>query len=307
MRWPPPLVPGDVVHVVAPSSPFEEGPVRAALAWLAERYVVRFDAGLFARAGYLAGDDARRRDELARALGAPDVKAILAARGGYGASRFAHEIDFAILSRSPRWIVGFSDITVLHAEAWRAGVASIHGPHLSALGRADPEVREAFVRILESPATPRTFSGLSTVVSGSHTGTLVGGNLAVLHATAAAGRLALPAGAVLLLEDVTERPYRIDRMLTTLELGGHLAAVGAVVLGDFTQCDPGADGITAGEVLFERLGRLGVPVVAGLPCGHGEVNEPLVLGGEARVEGEARVDASVDRGAAKLTVRQRAG
>ncbi len=87
-----------------------------------------------------------------------------------------------------------------------------------------------------------------------------------------------------LLEDVTERPYRVDRALATLAAGGHLARAGAVVVGDFTQCDPGADGVTVDHVLREALGELGVPVVRGVPVGHGVRNDPVVLGGRARVE-----------------------
>jgi muramoyltetrapeptide carboxypeptidase len=111
--------------------------------------------------------------------------------------------------------------------------------------------------------------------------------LTVLHASAAAGRLQIPEGSVLLLEDVTERPYRIDRALSTLEVGGYFAGLSAVVLGEFTECGPGPDGVRVEDVLRERLGRLGVPVVAGLPVGHGRTNEPVILGGRARVEASA--------------------
>ena len=101
---------------------------------------------------------------------------------------------------------------------------------------------------------------------------------------AAAGRLVLPEGCVLLLEDVTERPYRIDRMIATLAVGGHLARAAAVVLGDFTQCDPGTDAVTVDRVLRDGFGALGVPVVRGGPVGHGVRNDPVVLGALARVE-----------------------
>jgi muramoyltetrapeptide carboxypeptidase len=212
------------------------------------------------------------------------VRAIVAARGGYGASRFAHTLDWHAFAERPRWIVGFSDITALHVEAARVGVASIHGPHLTALGRADARTRREFVRAIEEPGAPRTYDGLAAMGAGTHTGRLFGGNLALLQACAAAGRLLVPEGCVLLLEDVTEKPYRIDRMLATLEVGGFLERAGAVVLGDFTQCDPGLDGVTVEEVLAERLGRLGVPVVRGLPVGHELRNDPVVLGGWARVE-----------------------
>lgn len=283
MIFPPPLRPGDTIAVVAPASPFDPVLAWVALGWLARRYRVRFTRGLFARRGYLAGSDERRRDELLSALRAPEVRAILAARGGYGAPRFAHDLDWSVLAGSPRWILGFSDITAIHVEASRAGVASIHGPNLTTFGRADGRARAALIRCLESPREEIRYHDLRVIHPGAAEGPLFGGNLTMLHAAAAAGRLAIPPGAVLLLEDVTERPYRIDRMLTTLAIGGHLARASAVVLGDFTQCDPGPDGVTVDDVLRESLVRLGVPVVSGLPVGHELRNDPVVLGGRARL------------------------
>ncbi|WP_437683698.1 S66 peptidase family protein [Sorangium sp. So ce131] len=293
--------------MIAPSSPFEPTLVWVGIGWLAQHYRVLFDTGggpplagdtgrrgdlplaaassrgLFARAGYLAGSDARRRDELARALEHPDVRAVFAARGGYGANRFVHRIDWRALVERPRWIVGFSDVTALHVEAARMGVASLHGAHVAALGRADAHARAALLRTLEDPLGERRFGGLTTLRAGAAEGPLFGGNLSLLHACAAAGRLQVPEGCVLLLEDVTERPYRIDRMLATLEVGGHLAPAAAVILGGFDECNPGPDGITVDDVLRDRLLPLGVPVVAGLPIGHGRRNEPALLGGAARV------------------------
>ncbi|MFT3773126.1 MAG: LD-carboxypeptidase [Minicystis sp.] len=288
MILPPALRRGDVVTVVAPASPFEHVLAWVGLGWLAQRYRVRVTRGIFERQGYLAGSDERRRDELLKALTEPDVRAILAVRGGYGASRFVHEIDWNLLAEKPRWIIGFSDITALHVEAARVGVASIHGPNLTGYGRGDAGAREAFIRLIENPTQEIVYPGLGVIREGAAEGILYGGNLALLQACAAAGRLQVPEGAVLLIEDVTERPYRIDRMLATLAVGGHLARAGAVIVGDFTQCDPGPDRITVDQVLDEHLGKLKVPVVRGVPVGHGQRNDPVVLGGRARVLARGR-------------------
>ena len=292
MIFPPALRPGDVVAVVAPSSPFEHVLAWVGLGWLAGRYRLRYTRGLFTRQGYLAGSDARRRDELAAALGDPAVRAVLAARGGYGASRFVHAFEWRALATHPRWIIGFSDVTAFHVEAARAGVASVHGPHLTGVGRGDAHTRAALVSALEDPLGERTYERLGVLREGAAEGTLFGGNLTLLHACAAAGRLHVPPGCVLLLEDVTERPYRVDRALATLATGGHLDRVAAVALGDFTECDPGPDGVTVEQVLRASLLPLGVPVVSGLPVGHGRRNDPVVLGITARVEargGEGRL------------------
>jgi muramoyltetrapeptide carboxypeptidase len=120
---------------------------------------------------------------------------------------------------------------------------------------------------------------------GEATGPLVGGNLTLLFSMAASGRLAVPAGAILALEDVTERPYRVDRMLTGLILGGHLARVSGIVLGGFDQCEPLADRVQVSEVLAERTRGLCVPVLSGAPFGHGDPNESFVLGLPASIRG----------------------
>ena len=135
----------------------------------------------------------------------------------------------------------------------------------------------------------REWRGLATFRGGRAKGTLVGGNLAMLHACAAASRLRIPKGAIVLLEDVGERPYRVDRMLTNLTTAGHLAKASAIVVGGFTECDAGPDGTSVERVLRERLGRLGVPVVARFPLGHGTRNDALVLGSHAEVGAERGV------------------
>lgn len=285
-HFPPPLVPGDRVDVVAPSSPFGRREFFTGLAWLRERYRVRVASSVLSRSGYLAGDDARRAGELARAFLDPEVKAVLCARGGYGVTRILRALPWEAFARSPKWIVGFSDVTALHLEATALGVASVHGPHVTGLGldAVDPRGRLAFLRALEGgPIAP--WEGLDAIVAGEARGPVAGGNLALVEAQAAAGRLRVPEGAVLALEDVTERPYRIDRMLTSLREGGHLARAAAVVFGGFERCDPGPDGVVVADVVAERTRDLGVPVYAGAPFGHGAPNRAFVLGATATVGG----------------------
>jgi muramoyltetrapeptide carboxypeptidase len=276
---PPPLAPGDVVIVVAPSSPFPRDDLWRGLAWLRSRYRIRIAPDVLDRDGYLAGGDARRRAELDRALSDPEAKAIVAVRGGYGALRVLDGAAWGQLVRRPKWLAGFSDVTALHATAWRAGVACVHGPNVTGLGpAASPRIRAAWIAALERPTASRVWRGLHVIRDGRARGPVVGGNLAMIHAMAAAGRLVVPDGAILALEDVTEAPYRVDRMLTSLHLGGYFARVAAIVFGDFERCPPGPDGRTLDEVLEERTGSLGVPVLARAPFGHGANNEAFVIG-----------------------------
>lgn len=282
---PRPVARGDWIAVIAPSSPFDAALGWRGLGFLKERgYRLRFDREMFRRDGYLAGSDARRRDELHAALTSPEVRAIIAVRGGYGASRFCHTLPWPELAADPKWIIGFSDVTALHVEAARVGVASLHAPHVTALGRSDARGRDAFVEMLERPAAARTYRALTSITPGSAQGTLVGGNLTLLHACAAAGRLRLPEDALLFLEDVTERPYRIDRMLTTLQVGGHFSTVRGVVLGDFTDCHAGPDRVSVESVLLDRLGSMGIPVASGVPAGHDRQNDPLLFGAWCALE-----------------------
>ena len=271
------LTEGSRVAVIAPASPFDREDFERGIAHLRERYDVRFDAGVLSRKGYLAGDDARRLRELQDAIDDPGLDGILAARGGYGATRLLGRLNTSALSSHPKLLVGFSDITALHAQWARQRVLSIHGAMVAALGRAEPKLVERHRRALEGEFV-ESHSELTTIAPGQAEGVLLGGNLTVLSALLATPH-ALPAeGAVLFFEDVGERPYRIDRMLTTWRDAGAFAAVRGIVLGAFTQCDPGPDGVSTLDVLTERLSELGIPVVSGLPAGHIEDNAELPFG-----------------------------
>jgi len=272
------------VAVIAPAGPCNRALVFRGLGWLAEHYKVEFDPGLFERAGYLAGSDERRLAELERRLADPGLAAILVARGGFGLTRIVERADFGALRRHPKWLVGFSDATALHVEGLRAGVATLHAANVGGLGQGDAHARESFRRALEAPRAPRELGGLACWTPGRARGPLVGGNLSLLAACASGGRLRVPHGAVLALEDVTESAYRVDRLLTSLFSAGCFDAIAGVVVGDFTDCAP-SGGAGVESVLREKLSALRVPVLAGLHFGHGAQNEPLPFGLPAALDG----------------------
>ncbi len=283
---PAPLKAGSVVAVVAPASPFAREELFRGLAWLQTRYRLRLSSRILERAGYLAGSDAHRAADLARAMTDPSVEAIVCARGGYGAMRLLDRLPWDAFAARPKWIAGFSDVTALHLEATRRGVCSLHAMNVTGLGRAiRASERLSLLDALEG-RRGAPWEGLEIVHAGSAArGPVVGGNLALVVAMAAAGRFVVPDGAIVVLEDVTERPYRIDRMLTSLRLGGHLARASAIVLGGFTQCEAGPDGVTAEHVLRELTADLGIAVVAGAPFGHGAPNRAFVMGAVASLAG----------------------
>ena len=286
LRSPSPLAAGDRVRVVAPSSPFDAARLARGIALIGSRYSISEGQALHTRTGYLAGDDASRLADLQAALHDPRTRAIVPARGGYGATRLLPRLDPNEVAKADTWLVGFSDVTALHALWFRAGLRSVHGPMACSLAEADSELQTAWFSLLEGQL-PAPVSGLRCARGGTASGILFGGNLAVL--TALVGTPYLPAlnNVILLLEDVGERPYRIDRMLTTLLQSGALADVRGVVLGQFTQCEPGADGQSSEAVLIERLSQLKVPLVVGAPVGHVDGNVPLLLGAQVELDSSA--------------------
>lgn len=296
--YPPPLIPGDRLRIVAPSGPFDKTLFYRGLAWLAERYRVVWSRGALERQGYLAGDDRRRLDELNEALRDPFARAIVTARGGYGATRICHDADFAALAAHPKWCVGFSDFTALHLEAARLGVASLHAANVTGLGRGDAEGRAEWIDALEHPLSTRVFPGLEPLCAGDATGVLAGGNLTLLFTAAASGRLALPERCILFFEEINEAPYRIDRMLTALRQSGKLASVSGACIGDLTDDGRPAAQRAALEAVRDCLEPLAIPVLAGLPMGHGRRNRPLPLGVPCELHG-ARGELIVNPAAAR--------
>ena len=281
---PPALKPRDRIRVVAPSGRFDRALVLRAIGWLGQRYRVTFDWEAFSGTGMFAGSDERRLAELNDALRDPWARAIVVARGGHGLARIVHRADIDAALAYPKWVAGFSDATLLHAELGRAGIASLHAPNATGLGRGDHAARQQFIEALEHPLQERHYRDLRAWAPGRAEGPLAGGNLTMLFTWAAAGRLRLPRGCILLLEDVTELAYRLDRMLTALQISGALDEVAGVVTGEFVDCPAGPHGVTVDEVLCERLSRLGVPVLAGVPVGHGLSNHPFPLGVTARLD-----------------------
>jgi len=282
------LAPGDPIAVIAPSSPFDVDDFQAGVVKLRARYDVRYDEGILSRRGYLAGDDGRRLEELIGALEDPEVRAVVAARGGYGATRLLSARLEAAIAKHPKLLVGFSDVTALHALWARAGWRSLHAAMVGGLGRGGDGLLARWIAAVEG-GVPEPVSGLAGLRAGRAEGPLVGGNLSVLAALAPTPFAPPVDGCILFLEDVGEKPYRVDRMLTSLRQAGWLDRAAGVVFGAFTESEPGPDGVTVDEVLAERVADLDVPAVRGLAAGH--IDDPLALplGARVRLDADAGV------------------
>ncbi len=282
VQLPPPLLQGDIIRIVAPSGVFDRTVFAAGVALLeSQGFVPRFDPDLFACDRYFAGSDARRLRELRTALADPDAKAIWAARGGYGATRLLPQLSEAEVRLANKWWVGFSDASAVHALWFRAGVASVHGANVTTLPAWSDAARTELFGLVRG-AHAQSFSGEVQRVGPRVVGPVVGGNLTVLAAMAGTGTLPANRGAIVFLEDVGERPYRLDRSVTQLVQAGFFAGAVGVVLGQLTECEEppqrALPGVTALSAIVETLAPLGVPILAGLPLGHASSSRAIMLG-----------------------------
>jgi len=273
--------------VIAPASSFERSAFDAGLALLSARYRTEYGEGLFERQRYLAGSDARRLAELRGALADPGIRAVFCVRGGYGATRLLAQLGAHAPEGAAKPLVGFSDITALHLWLQSHGRISIHGPVLTQLQRLPGATCARLFDLLESGRPAPPLNGTATYVRGSAEGPLLGGNLSVFSRLLGTSFMPPLDGAVLLLEDQGERPYRLDRMWTHLQIAGVFARVRGIVLGSFTACEERDASYTSAEVLRELAQSTGVPCAAGFPLGHGDVNEPVPLGVRVRLDADA--------------------
>ena len=247
-------------------------------------------AHVLARDGYLAGTDAERLADLNNALKGSSTDGIWCLRGGYGTMRLLDRVDYAALASRPRAIIGFSDVTALHAAVGRrADLVSYHGP--TARGPLAPFSRDSLVRAVATGSDScGDARGARTIAPGRARGRLVGGNLALLASLAGTAYAPDYAGAILVLEDVGEPTYRIDRMLTQLALSGALSKLAGIVAGQFTDGTPSHDASSRklDDVLREAAAIAKVPAIAGAPIGHIDEQWTIPLGATAELDADAR-------------------
>jgi muramoyltetrapeptide carboxypeptidase len=292
MRLPPPLAPGARVALVAPAGPLR-GPDEL------ERSVANARAlgweptagdHVLARHDYLGGSDRERLRDVNAALADDSVDAIWCVRGGYGAMRLLPHLDYASLTRRPRVLLGYSDVTALHAAiGTRCELVTYHGP--TAREKLSGFSRDSLVRAVVERRDPLgKAEEARTIRSGRARGRLVGGNLALLSALAGTPYAPDYRGALLVLEDVGEPAYRIDRMLTQLLHSGALGQIAGIVAGHFTETTPGHElsARSLDVILREAADIAGVPAIAGAPIGHIGEQWTLPLGAMAELDADAR-------------------
>ena len=288
MLKPATLQPGDLVAVVAPAAAIDATVLSAGVRAL-ERlgYRVRVGEAVQKRNGYLAGKDSDRVRDLIDAFVDPNVRAIIAARGGYGAGRLLPLLDLDIVRQYPKIFIGHSDLTFLLSYfAQRAELVTFHGPMVSGLV-AETEGAKQFVALLSGDRSMWKMSARDIIQPGTAEGVLTGGCLSVVTAMLGTPYEIETAGRLLLLEDVNEKPFRIDRMLTHLRQAGKLDDVAGVIFGEMPGCvaDP-REAVTVRDVIAQAFADAPYPVVMGLPTGHGDGGMTLPLGVRGRLAGE---------------------
>ncbi len=235
-----------------------------------------------------AGNDEHRASDLQLMLNRTDIDAIFCARGGYGTVRIIDKIDFAHYRENPKWIIGFSDITVLHACLQnKIGVASIHGPmpkNFPDKSKDDDDMQSLF-KILHGELPQYKFKPHQLNRNGEAEGMLIGGNLSLIYALRATHLDADPHGKILFIEDLSEYLYHLDRMMQNLKMSGFLSQLSGLVIGQFSDMKDNdvKYGQNAYEIIKEAVEEYDYPVIFGFPAGHGNINMPMVFGKRVKI------------------------
>lgn len=288
MIVPPALQPGDRVCIISPSSKISEKIVLGQKERL-ESWGLHVEIAPHALSSYhnFAGTVEQRLADLQQAFDNPAFRALFCSRGGYGAVHLLEQLDLAAFNRSPKWLVGFSDITALHNLLQKRGFQSLHAPMGKHLAQepADDAQTLRLKRILFGEESPSLrVEGHKLNIGGSAEGILRGGNLSVFYGLRGTP-FDIPApGSLLLIEDVGERPYHIERMMYNLKLGGILPRLSGLIVGQFTEyVEDNAIGRTVYEMIRDLTRPYGYPVCFNFPAGHITANTPLVLGARYRL------------------------
>lgn len=290
---PAPLKPGDLLRVIAPSGCLRELNAfnQGVAVWRQRGYQVELTPGFDDRVGYLAGTDANRRQQLETALKDPDCRGILCARGGWGGARLLENWTFPEVE--PKWLIGFSDITSLLWAYSLQGVSGVHAPLLTTIAQEPDRSKQRLFDWVEGRCLHRASRSLSALNGfgwggGKASGLLLPANLTV--ATHLLNTVWQPdlADVILAIEDVSEAPYRVDRMLTHWRMVGAFQQIRGIAIGRFSQCEPPASipSFSVAEVLRDRLSDLGIPIASELLFGHDGENLALPVGVPVELDGD---------------------
>jgi muramoyltetrapeptide carboxypeptidase len=288
------LQPGDKVALISPAGYIDRLHLEYAMQLLSS-WGLQPIAGQHAlkRCGSFAGNDAERLEDLQWAMNSDEIKAIFCTRGGYGCMRIVEKLDYSRFQGEPKWLIGFSDITVFHSKLTALGIESLHAPMPKSFQNTTEDAMEQFRNFLFGHISAYTFPAHPLNRAGIVRGELTGGNLCLLHCIRSTSVEYRSHRSVLFIEDIGENLYAIDRMMQSLKLSGRLADLQGLIVGGFSGMKGEEFGGTAYDIIREAVDDYAYPICFGFPVGHIENNYPLILG--------SKVELTVEPDNAKLT------
>lgn len=294
--YPLPIKEGECLGLVAPAgSLISKKKFDAGVQILEQKgFRVKFNYKLLNTKGYLAGADRDRADDFNRMWSDPEVKGLIAARGGYGSIRMIHLLDMKQIQKNPKILIGFSDLSVLiNTVTRKTGLVTYHGPVVTTLTEINKSSLASFFDVL-SGHSPQCFkpSSFKMLKDGNARGVLSGGNLTTLVHTIGTPYEIPWDKAILFIEDIGEQPYRLDRLLTHLSQGGRLQKIKGLILGTFTDDEKKENAQmqrTVRKRVIELLGDYEIPVWANLPVGHSRRNISLPIGVEVEMDSDKNI------------------
>jgi len=282
---PPSLKKGDTIMILSPAGRVKDKTAIDPGIELANHWglVVFFGNHMLSQSGTFAGTDTQRAEDLQKALDDPSIKAIWAARGGYGVVRIIDDLDFTKFLDNPKWIIGYSDITVLHNKVHELGYETIHGQMPLTIDLKDPVQNESLISLHKAmfgEPLKYKYDASKFNKSGEATGQLVGGNLSIVYSMLQSDISLQMDDKILFIEDVGEALYHIDRMMISLKRGGYFKNCKGLIVGDFKlKKDEGTEfGKTLEEIILEAVEGTDFPVTFNFPAGHIDDNRALILG-----------------------------
>lgn len=281
------LVPGDLVMIIAPAKAIESSHVHYAKELFESKgYKVQLSEHCLGNHHYFSGTDAQRTSDLQKAIDNPEVKAIICARGGYGCVRIVDRVQWAGIIREPKWIVGFSDVTVFHQRMQRYGIESLHATMPLNYQENSIESLASLFKALQGEPYCVSSPANQNDKPGSTTGKLIGGNLSIVYSLLSTDECPDYSGAILYIEDLSEQLYHIDRIFHTLRKSGILEKISGLILGGMTDMKDTAVpfGKSLEQIILEHLEYRKIPVCFNFPAGHMPDNQALILGRVCNLE-----------------------
>lgn len=286
MIAPKPLSKGSKIAIVATARFISESDIECSLQYLRDNgFEPVYDERLFAASGQFAGDDDFRANVLQSYLDSPDIDAILCARGGYGTIRIVDKLKFDNFINKPKWIIGYSDVTVLHAKLQSIGFESIHASMPINFRDNTEAALTSLIDALSSQNLHYEIKNSPLNIQGEAEAEIVGGNISVLYSMLGSSTFPDTNGKILFLEDLDEYLYHIDRMMFAFERAGILDNIKGLIVGGLTKMHDNniPFGKTAEEIILERVADKGIPVCFNFPAGHIDDNRAIILGRKIRL------------------------